>query len=74
MKDQLKWELYEDGYYRKHRLVQMPSGLIVGGVSGTNHNSEGWYAYTDGKNGPARIGTFVTETLAKNAVAGAAER
>ena len=63
-----KWELVEDGYDRRQRLVEFPSGLIIGGVSGSTHRDGGWYAFTDGKDGCKRIGSFVTEDLAKRAV------
>jgi len=63
-----KWELYEDGYHRRQRLVRFPDGLIVGGVSGSNYETQGWYACTDGAEGVKRIGYFVTEELAKKAV------
>jgi hypothetical protein len=64
----MKWELYEDGYNRRQRLVRFPEGLIVGGVSGSNFDSQGWYAHTDGAEGVKRVGYFVTEDLAKEAV------
>lgn len=63
-----KWELVEDGYHRRQRFVEFPSGLIIGGVGGSRHSNDGWYAFTDGAKGVERIGSFVTEDLAKKAV------
>lgn len=63
-----KWELAEDGYHRRQRLVNYPAGLVVGHTSGSNHNNDGWYAATDGPDGLKRLGEFVTEDLAKKAV------
>ena len=63
-----KWELIEDSYDRELRLVSFPSGLIVGGVRGSVHSKDGWYANTDGAQGRKNIGRYVTEDLAKKAV------
>lgn len=63
-----KWELVEDGLYRDQRLVNFPSGLIVGGTRGTTFDNRGWDAWTDGRNILKPLGKYVTEDLAKRAV------
>lgn len=59
-----KWELVEDGYHRRSRYVEFPSGRIVGGVSGSTFENDGWDAQASGCN----IGSYITEDLAKRAV------
>jgi hypothetical protein len=63
-----KWELIENGYRRRQRLVSFPSGLVIGYTNGSTHDGEGWDAMLDGPAKRKWIGTFVTEDLAKNAV------
>jgi hypothetical protein len=64
----VEWELIEDGYHREQRLVAHGTGLIIGGTRGTTYEKGGWYAWTDGTDGQKRLGTYVTEELAKRAV------
>lgn len=66
---QRKWEVVEDRYHRCLRYVLYPSGLIIGHVQGKNADPHAsWTASTDGQDGGKRIGTYVTEGLAKKAV------
>ena len=63
-----RWELVEDGYHREQRFVENGTGLILGCVRGSVHDNSGWGAFTDGAQGPKRVGLYVTEDLAKKAV------
>lgn len=60
-----KWEIVEDDYHKRLRLVEYPSGRIVGTVSGCIYNPrDSWFASREGK----ALGDYVTEGLAKKAV------
>jgi len=64
-----RWELVEDGYYKRSRYVQYPTGLIIGHVQGINcDSSKPWRACLDGTKGINPIGDYTTEGLAKRAV------
>jgi hypothetical protein len=64
-----KWELVEDGYTRECRLVEEITGRIVGGTTGSSFNpSAGWLAWYEDKDGRHRIGYFISEANAKQAV------
>jgi len=63
------WEIVEDGYYKRIRLVRYPSGLILAMVSGCNCDQrKPWDAFAETPSNAGLIGQFVTEGLAKKAV------
>ena len=64
------WVLIEDGYHKRSRYVQMPSGLIIGHVEGCNCDSrQPWEAFVEGANNLLRhVGDYITEAKAKEAV------
>ena len=66
-----QWEVTEDGYNRNLRLVQYPSGFVLGYVSGQNYVSTAeWDVSVFNKSTSLckLIGRYVTEGLAKKAL------
>lgn len=61
-----RWE-YIDGYNGIYIYIDSRDGRICGGVSGSHHNNDYWYAHIEN---PTRenLGRYVTLDLAKRAV------
>lgn len=63
-----QWES-SDAYHAEHRLIEYPSGRIVGSVTGSVYqDAAGWYAVVLHPESSEPLGRFVTPDLAKKAV------
>jgi hypothetical protein len=62
-----KWEVTEDGYFKRSRYVECPSGEIIGYISSVYADKSEWRPSIGGFQEPY-VGPYVTEDLARKAV------
>jgi hypothetical protein len=60
-------EVTEDGYYKRCRYVEYPSGKIMGYISSVSAGKSEWQPSIGGFQEPY-VGSYVTEDLARKAV------
>lgn len=61
------WEVIEDGYNKRDRLIDPITKRVLGEVSGSEYTRE-WYAFIENETGAVRIGKFTTRLAAQDAV------
>ena len=62
-----KWEVTEDGYYKRSRWVESPFGEIIGYIFSVSADKSEWQPSIAGFQEPYVV-SYVTEDLARKAV------